>query len=681
MNEQSQYPGADRSGGTTQFFSRLHRAKTQLKRRWWVLLLTLGLAVGAQVFRATHGPVLYTSHAQMIIGGVVATPLGTPIIDDPNNTVGTMMALMKGDQMAAAAVDRLNSDRPDLPVSPVVIDVNLLPRTAIFYLEGKGKDREYTRAYVNAILDEYIKYRKTVRMNSSDQTIKSVREQALEIEKDLVLRNNRLKDFQKTNQIAFVVEEAASDSKALITARIKLDELLTDFRLLNSIGTNSKSGQITPNAPPATTDQENARTQIAVYKAQEKDLAVYLRPKHPKMVALAKLIADQEKRLEVYLAQTQQQLAARRASLEKQIEDQKGIVKDREVKSLASSWRLSEFQSLNGNIQRAETLYSKMLNTLDSLSIGKDVQPEIINIIERATESKPENAGLLKNIAIGCFIGLIFGIGLLFLLDRFDDRPVSFSELSQQFEELVLGQIPQDNTKSKNKRTAPLEANDTRFAFTEAYRNLRSSLLFMAVEGVRPRTIVVTSAIPGEGKSTVAANLAITMAQSGSRVLLVDADMRKGLAHETFDLLDQPGLSDVLRQEITWAQAIQATSIPNLSLLAHGSHPKNPGELILNRSEHFLREVYDQFDYVLLDSAPILAADDTACLAPKADGVLFVIRAAYTSARLSHNALDALYQRQVNVLGLVFNSIETSSREYYYFKYPEYYSNDKVAQK
>ena len=245
----------------------------------------------------------------------------------------------------------------------------------------------------------------------------------------------------------------------------------------------------------------------------------------------------------------------------------------------------------------------------------------------------------------------------------------------------MLGQIPQDNTKSKNKRTAPLEANDTRFAFTEAYRNLRSSLLFMAVEGVRPRTIVVTSAIPGEGKSTVATNLAITMAQSGSRVLLVDADMRKGLAHETFDLLDQPGLSDVLRQEITWAQAIQATSIPNLSLLAHGSHPKNPGELILNRSEHFLREVYDQFDYVLLDSAPILAADDTACLAPKADGVLFVIRAAYTSARLSHNALDALYQRQVNVLGLVFNSIETSSREYYYFKYPEYYSNDKVAQK
>ena len=320
MNEQSQYPGADRSGGTTQFFSRLHRAKTQLKRRWWVLLLTLGLAVGAQVFRATHGPVLYTSHAQMIIGGVVATPLGTPIIDDPNNTVGTMMALMKSDKMAAAAVGRLNSDRPDPPMSLVLIDVNMLPRTAIFYLEGKGKDPKYTQAYVDAILSEFVSYRKTDRITSSEKAIKLFREQIAEIEKELNLRKLHLKDFQTTNQIAFVVEEAESDSKAQIAARTKLIELETDQRLLDTLGADGKAnGQITPNAPPATIDQEKARQEVERYKAQLKDLAVYLRPKHPKMVALTKLIADQETLLRVYLEQTQEQLASRRASLKKQI--------------------------------------------------------------------------------------------------------------------------------------------------------------------------------------------------------------------------------------------------------------------------------------------------------------------------------------------------------------------------
>ena len=214
MNESSPYPGADRSTGASQFFSRLHRAKMLLKRRWWVLLLTLGLAVGAQVFRATHGPVIYTSHTQFIIGGQPATGFGAANPDNPNDTVGTMMALMKSDKMAAAAVGRLNSDRPDLPMSLVLIDVNMLPRTAIFYLEGKGKDPKYTQAYVDAILSEFVSYRKIDRITGHEKAIKLFREQIAEIEKELNLRKLHLKDFQTTNQIAFVVEEA--DRKSVV---------------------------------------------------------------------------------------------------------------------------------------------------------------------------------------------------------------------------------------------------------------------------------------------------------------------------------------------------------------------------------------------------------------------------------------------------------------------------------
>jgi succinoglycan biosynthesis transport protein ExoP len=238
----------------------------------------------------------------------------------------------------------------------------------------------------------------------------------------------------------------------------------------------------------------------------------------------------------------------------------------------------------------------------------------------------------------------------------------------------VLGQIPEDSTRARDRKLLPLTVNDTRYAYAEAHRNLRSSLIFMAIEGARPRTIVITSAVPGEGKSTVAVNLAITMAFSGSRVLLIDADMRKGTVHEYFQIGDQPGLSDVLAGEKRWEDVIHETHVPQLSVMSRGNFPPNPGELILTNVEGLLREVYQHFDFVLFDSAPVLAADDTASLAPKVDGTLFVIRAGYTSARLGRNALELLYQRQVNVMGIVFNSVETNSREYNYFKYPEYYS-------
>lgn len=680
MSEPSPYSGPNASAGATQFFSRLLRIKILLKRRWWVLLLTLALAVGAQLYRTMHGPAFYTSHAKLIIGGST-TPFAGGFENDPNNSVGTMLTLMKSEQMATEAADRLRKERPELQQAPVLLDVNLLPKTTIFYFEGKGKDPQYTQAYVETILNAYIDYRKQIRANSSDQAIKAIREQIVQVEKDLNARKKEVTDFEQTRKIAFVREEAASASASLITARTKLNDLLAEYQLIEVLGADGKAnGQLAPNAPPATIDQEKARQQIEVYKAQQRELAVNLRPKHPKMAALTKLIADQEKLLEVFQVQSREQLTNRRTGLEKQIANQRSIVRDLETKSLASSLALSEFHNLGEGVQRAKDLYGTLIKALDSVKIVTIVD-ENINIVEHATVAKPDNANLVKNVAIGSFVGLIFGVGLLFFLDRFDDRPVSFTELSQQFEELVLGQIPQDNSKKVKKRSAPVAANDTRYAFIEAYRNLRSSLLFMAVEGERPRTILVTSAIPGEGKSTVASNLAITMAQSGSRVLLVDADMRKGLAHETFDLPDRPGLAEVLRQEKPWADAVQKTSVPNLFLLAHGAHPANPGELILTRSEHFLREVGQQFDYVVLDSAPVLAADDTASLSPKVDGVLFVIRASYTSARLSHNALETLYQRQVNVLGLVFNSIESNSREYYYFKYPEYYAHDKTAQK
>ena len=203
----------------------------------------------------------------------------------------------------------------------------------------------------------------------------------------------------------------------------------------------------------------------------------------------------------------------------------------------------------------------------------------------------------------------------------------------------------------------------------------------MTVPGERPRVILITSAIPNEGKSTVAANLARTLAQGGSRVILIDGDMRKGALHQLLGLKRDPGLSDLLGKPDTLDQVIQADSALGFSFIGSGSVSRNTGDLLLGPDfDRLLARLREQFDYVLIDSSPVFAADDASTLAPKVDGTLFVVRSGFSGARLAREALDLLYQRQAKILGVVFNRANTSSRSYYYYKYADYYPGTAKAE-
>ena len=191
----------------------------------------------------------------------------------------------------------------------------------------------------------------------------------------------------------------------------------------------------------------------------------------------------------------------------------------------------------------------------------------------------------------------------------------------------------------------------------------------------RPRTLLVTSSVPGDGKSLTATNLAITMAMGGSRVLLVDADLRKGNLHSRLNLENNGGFTQVFLQNTDWRQAVQQTALKNLSLLPRGATTQRSSEFFIGPvMEKFLQESNKEYDYVLIDTAPVMAADDVTSLAPRVDGVIFVVRAEYTSARVAHAALNMLYQRKANVLGLVFNSVHVSTGDYYYYyRYQDYH--------
>jgi polysaccharide biosynthesis transport protein len=266
------------------------------------------------------------------------------------------------------------------------------------------------------------------------------------------------------------------------------------------------------------------------------------------------------------------------------------------------------------------------------------------------------------------------------MADRLDDRMSSFTELHDLFDETMVGQIPQEKPLNSKTELSLIGPEDSRHAYVEAYRNLRSSLLYMSEAGERPKTIVITSSIPNEGKSLTSANLAITIANTGSTVLLVDADLRKGILHSRFGLAASPGLSETLMQGLDWEQSVQATDFPNLFALPRGARTDKSSELfVAPATEQFLKEAALKYDYVLVDTAPVMAVDDVTSLAPHVDGALFVVRAEHTSARLARAALDSLYQRQVRVLGLVFNGVRAASADYYYYKYSDYYNTYPTA--
>ena len=275
---------------------------------------------------------------------------------------------------------------------------------------------------------------------------------------------------------------------------------------------------------------------------------------------------------------------------------------------------------------------------------------------------------------IGLIAGFVMGMVVLILMDRADDRVSSSTEMLDHFSEPILGQIPNVNDTRQETGLPLLQEEDDRYTYAEAFRSLRSSLIFMPNQA-ELKTILITSAIPNEGKSTIASNLAVTMAASGARVLLVDADLRRGDLAQLFDTDGRFGLSSILRGEVPWKEAVQTTKYPTLSLIPRGPVTNQSGELLLKpQLIGLLDEFKDLYDLTIFNTAPILAADDTPTLAPNFDGALMVVRAAFTSARLSKNALNMLYQRQVNVLGLVLNCIDAEMPDYYYYRYPKYYA-------
>jgi succinoglycan biosynthesis transport protein ExoP len=687
-----QLPAAEKltpASWSTGFITRLHRYKSLLLRRWWIPVLTICLGLFVEAWIAYQTPPSYLSTSKMMMPGQLRIPQGAVYSEESQNFFGTQIQLMQSAEVKRGAEALVRATHPELQSGQVDLFILQRPRTSIFELQAIGRSPEYTQAYLNAIMQKYLDFKKGMREGQGQTVITGITEQLIQTEKDLRSAEDEMLEFQKQNNIGFIQEEGNSAAAYLVKLNRDYAAYKTEYDLLEMLDLDQNLDRAKAKADGATAGQGDepvmpfpgvgpeadylkAKQQVQLLKAERDILSKNLRPKHPKITKINDEISKQDKLIELYRGDALEKLKTRRESIGKQMENLLVNIKEWEAKALDLSQRLAQFNRVKGKVDRLKVLYERLANNLKEVDVSQVVDSaDQISIMEMATPSVSVRPGLIKSLLIGFGFGLVAGVAILILLDRIDDRMASLGEFQRQFSESVLGQIPKEQTKGK---VTLLQPDDARHVFAESYRNVRSSIFFMPYEGPRPKTLLITSAVPNEGKSTIAANLAITMALSGARTLLIDADLRRGALRETLGISSKIGFSEVLRQEVNWREVVVPTSYPSLFILPRGKTLSQPSEHLLREStDTFLREIYSEYDYIVIDSSPVLAADDTTSLAPKIDATLFVVRLAYTSARLTRKSLELLYNRQVNVPGVILNFVDTSLPEYYYYQYSEYY--------
>lgn len=681
--------------------AKFQRYKILLRRRWWFLLLTASIGVCVQALRITGQPTEFRSVAKLVAGGRMAVQ-GSEISWNEQliDFYGTIIETVESAEMKRRALDRVRALNPDLRDSEVEILVAQAKGSAIFNVIATGANPRYTQIFLDALLDEFVAFRQQIREQALGNALTAFAENVVKREKALQERQNLLTTFRKANNL--VVLTAGNNEAAAFLSQLKADRdrLITEMNdiglALEDVGialqNRERAGAAaagtalpTPGSPvsdgsrsqvPGLTSTERdyleTKKEIIRLRADKAELLKSFQDAHPMVREIDEKIAKGQALLDFFQAEILDELRSQEADLKRRIKVLDSQIDEKQKEAVELGQKLATHEQLEEEYKASKIAYDNMFERVQDFQNMINVQTDYVAIQERASTAVEDIQEWIMPIVMGLAIGLGAGVVILLLFDRLDDRMNSFSEFQALFPgESVLGQIPDQRQLGD---VALLRPNDDRHLYAEAFRNIRSSILFKNWNGRPPKTILLTSAVPNEGKTTVTANLAVTMALAGARVLLADCDLRRGGVSELFKLPVTPGLSEVLRGTTHWRDAVQETGTRNLDLLARGEVYDQTSEMLLSRkAEEILRELGDEYDYVIFDSAPVLVADDTASFAPKLDTVLFVVRMSSTMARLSGKALDLLYDRQVNIGGVVLNRSSSNLKEYTYYNYASYY--------
>jgi capsular exopolysaccharide synthesis family protein len=569
-----------------------------------------------------------------------------------------------------------------------VVDVSPVRRSNLVEVSFYSEDPKLAARIANQLAADYIEQNLQVKWDETVKASEWLQGQLVGLKGKLEKSEDALQAYAQANSILFVEEK-----KNLVNERLaQLQEAYTKAQAerfqKESAYALVERGKV-QDLPGVLSNRliQDLAIKLAELERDYSELTTTVKPEYPKAVALKTQIDT----LQASLNRQKSALAENiideyRAALENEkhlgqaLEAQKKEVNDIAEKSI-------QYNILKREVDTSKQLYEGLLQRLKEAQVSAGLRASNIRVVDAAEVPKrPVKPRILFNLALGMLLGLGLGIGMAFFQEYLDDTLKTPDEVETLLRLPSLGVLPSMTANGTGKAaeakalsitsaeptqpTAPgVQTNPN---FIEAFRSLRTSILLSAAPV--PRMLLVTSALPGEGKTTISVNLGATLASLGHKVVIVDCDMRRPACHRMTGVQNKPGFVQCLTGHVGLPEAIlQVPGVTNLSVIPCGPIPPNPAEVLSSPvTLENLRQLREQFEYVLVDSPPLLSVADSRILATMTDAVVLVARAHSTPFDAVRRARALLYGAGARILGIALNDVDFR-REGYGYGYKGYY--------
>jgi capsular exopolysaccharide synthesis family protein len=667
-----------------------------LAERWLLVVICTIIGLGLGVWQAWSKPDIFQSRSVLAVPPKVKMSSSPGLqIDEDGRLAETQIAIMKGAAVISRVMQRLQESggstnrvvRPDYDAVPA--------RGGLYIMTTRGTNFDHCQKFAAAWAQEFIDYKKQVLVNLKSSTEANLSREVLQTERDLENARDELDQFKRKYNIADFKDAGARSRERLERAKSEYLNLQGDRKLYEAATAEEvAAGSIDPKRPSPsrsrnerTADEADEEGYInsasyPVLKLEFRKLeSIYeekkatLQTNHPYMRDLARNLAFKQQDIDEALRMADDSRKVRIKYLRSREDAYPKLIAALEEEVFEKNSQENEYDRL----LKKELLIKEQLDgQMRSLAAANRmaVEDEQFTIMESGGgDPVPVAPSRITMVMSGVGVGFLVGVGLLLLLHKLDDRLDNPERIEEALEEPILGQLPEVDKKHYKEGYLLLNRMKSHTMFAESLRGIRSALL-LSPEGTSKRLLAVTSAVPGDGKTTFTANFAITLANAGHKTLLIDADLRRGNVHGYFEQPLENGLAEVLEKTKTLAEVTRETPIKNLSLIVAGARPGNPSELLIGAAtKELIMDLRRQYDYVVFDCPPLTAIDDTFSIAAYLDGLFFVVRAGKTSMRFAKMGVNTIKQRGAPIIGLVVNGVPIDNPYYYYttYYYASYY--------
>lgn len=577
-----------------------------------------------------------------------------------------------------------------IPLSPAAgafrsrIVVDPIPGTRLVNLRFNAYDPQVAAAAVNALAELYITQSMEFRFTTSTEATGWLSERLAEQQAKVETAERALQEYSEREGLldqdereSLVEQKLDTLNGAVIEART---ERITKETLYKQLATLSPAQLARHPQVRGSESMQSLRQELSVLREEHSRLAETLGDRHPDMVRIRGRIRTTERELvdeagnAARAAESNYRNAlARESRLQANLEAAKREAQGVNRKGI-------QLGALRREMESNRQIYEELLTRTKETGLETKLKTTNIRIVERAeAPGGPVSPNKMRNYQVAVLFGLVMGLGLALLFENFDNTFKTPEDVKNHLGVPFLGMVPDVSANagpdgSGRGAATSLLGKKPNAAIADAYRVLRTNLLFTSAE-TTGRAFVMTSAGPGEGKTTTLANLAAALAHNGAKVLAVDADLRRPTLHQHFGLPKSPGLSDMIVGNAAASNAIRSSRINGLQVLACGYLPPNPAELLGSAMmKQIMEAVRSHYDWVLVDTPPILAMADAAVVCPTVEGVVVVVAGETSTKPQVERAIEQVAAIGSKVLGVVLNKVNLQKNAYYYSQhYGEYY--------